>query len=214
MSKRADSEAFLQHHFQSAEQQHSSAKLGMWFFLAQEVLFFGGLFVAYIVVRYSYPETMLAGHEYLSIPLGTLNTVVLLTSSLTMALGVRSAQLGDRSRQQLYLTLTILLACAFLVVKYIEYSHKIHAGLLPGRFYAGTGIAGKPHIFFGLYFLMTGLHGLHVVAGIIVLLWTLVRARRGEFDEHYYAPVENVGLYWHLVDIIWIFIFPLLYLIR
>ena len=205
---------FLQHHFESAAQQQSSAKLGMWFFLAQELLFFGGIFVAYGAVRYFYPETMLAAHEHLSVPLGALNTVFLITSSLTMALGVRAAQTGDQSALRRNLMLTILLACCFLVVKYFEYSHKIHAGLLPGRYFTAEGVGGKPHIFFALYFAMTGLHGLHVVGGIIALLWIYRRAGRREFGPAYYTPVENVGLYWHLVDLIWIFLFPLLYLVR
>ncbi|MCC6751144.1 MAG: cytochrome c oxidase subunit 3 family protein [Deltaproteobacteria bacterium] len=206
--------AFLQHHFHTPEQQASSSKLGMWLFLAQEVLFFGGVFLAYAVIRYFYPETMLAGHEHLNVPLGATNTVVLLTSSLTMALAVRAAQLGDRKKQVLFLAATIALACTFLVIKYFEYAHKIHLGLLPGRLYEGKGIAGHPQIFFAIYFVMTGLHGLHVLAGIGVLLWVLRRANRGDFGPGYHTPVENVGLYWHLVDIIWIFLFPLLYLVK
>lgn len=186
----------------------------MWLFLAQEVLFFGGVFMAYAYVRFAYPETMLAAHEFLSVPLGAMNTVVLLTSSLTMALAVRAAQVGNQKQQVINLGLTILFACVFLVVKYFEYSHKIHLGLLPGKLFAAQGIDGLPHVFFGLYFVMTGLHGLHVIAGIVVLVWVLVRAMRGEFGTTYYTPVENVGLYWHLVDIIWIFLFPLLYLVR
>ena len=205
---------FLQHHFYTAEQQQSSAKLGMWLFLAQEVLFFGGIFVAYAFVRYMYPETMLAAHAYLDVKLGGLNTLVLITSSLTMALAVRAAQLGDKKQLRLHLILTIAFAFAFLVVKYFEYSHKIHVGLVPARFFSAEGIAGSPHIFFGLYFTMTGLHGLHVIAGIVVLFWILRRAGKGEFGPHYYTPVENVGLYWHLVDLIWIFLFPLLYLVK
>ncbi|MCB9556447.1 MAG: cytochrome c oxidase subunit 3 family protein [Deltaproteobacteria bacterium] len=205
---------FLHHHFHSAAQQSASAKLGMWFFLAQELLFFGGLFVAYAFVRFMYPETMLAAHEYLDVNMGAINTAILITSSLTMALGVRAAQIGDQRQLRLQLLATILLACAFLVVKYFEYSHKIHVGLLPGRLFAADGIAGKPQIFFALYFTMTGLHALHVIAGIFVLGWIYVRAGRGEFSPAYYTPVENAGLYWHLVDLIWIFLFPLLYLVR
>lgn len=205
---------YLQHHFHTPGQQRDAAKLGMWLFLAQEVLFFAGIFMAYGTVRFFYPETMLAAHEHLSVPMGAVNTLVLLTSSLTMALGVRAAQTSNNKQLMLQVTLTILLAFTFLVIKYFEYSHKIHLGLLPGRFYEGSGIAGSPHIFFGIYFVMTGLHGLHVIAGIGVLLWILLRAKKGHFNSAYYSPVENVGLYWHIVDLIWIFLFPLLYLVR
>jgi len=134
-----------------------------------------------------------------------------------MALAVRAAQLGDRRLLVLLLAVTIACAVVFLGVKYVEYAHKFHDGLLPGRFYRpehGLVIPGKPHIFFGIYFMLTGLHGIHVLIGIGVLSWMLLRARRGDFSAAYYTPVENVGLYWHLVDVIWIFLFPLLYLVR
>jgi len=235
--------AHLQHHFHTPEQQRAAAKLGMWIFLVQEVLFFSGLFVTYTVFRYFYPGTFLKAHEHLSVPLGTFNTFVLLTSSLTMALAVRAAQTDDRRWLVRLLGLTILLACTFLVVKYFEYGHKVHDCLLPGKYFGlpeldalgkpvldatGTPRFGSqcsvaaslwngtqaPGIFFGLYFVMTGLHGLHILAGIGVLTWVLVRARQGAYGRHYFTPVENVGLYWHLVDIIWIFLFPLLYLVK
>ncbi|MCA9666276.1 MAG: cytochrome c oxidase subunit 3 family protein [Myxococcales bacterium] len=209
-----DHPKFLQHHFHSAEQQASASKLGMWLFLAQEVLFFGGIFVAYGVLRFLYPETFLAAHAYLDVKMGAINTVILITSSLTMALGVRAAQTNNQKQTVLMLALTILFACGFLVVKYFEYSHKIHVGLVTARSFSATGIAGSPHIFFSLYFAMTGLHGLHVLVGIIVLAWILMRARRGDFSSAYFTPVENAGLYWHLVDLIWIFLFPLLYLVK
>lgn len=225
---------FLAHHFHTPEQQASSAKLGMWVFLGQEVLFFGGLFMAYVALRFFYPETFLAAHEHLSIPLGGLNTVVLITSSLTMALAVRAAQTNNNPALIRNLVFTFLFACVFLVVKYFEYSHKVHDCLLPGHFFGlpipdpnvpgemmyspqcstAAEIPGKPHVFFALYFAMTGMHGIHVVGGLIVIAWILLRARRGEFSSAYYTPVENVGLYWHLVDLIWIFLFPLLYLVR
>jgi cytochrome c oxidase subunit 3 len=219
---------FLQHHFFDHAQQRDSSKLGMWIFLAQEVLFFSGVFLAYSVVRSFYPDMMLQAHEQLSKPLGALNTIVLITSSLTMALAVRAAQVGAKKQIGTYLILTILLACAFLVVKYFEYTHKIHEGLVPFRFWdgfqaliddykaGGVGVSARGHrqIFFGIYFVMTGLHGLHVIAGIFVLLWVLKRAQRGDFSPRYYTPVENVGLYWHLVDLVWIFLFPLLYLVK
>ncbi len=206
--------AHLEHHFSTPEQQKSAAKLGMWIFLATEILFFGGLFMAYGAFRYFYPGTFVAAHAYLSIPLGGLNTMILITSSLTMALAVRAAQLGDRKLLVRLLGLTLLLASGFLVVKGFEYSHKLHEGLLPGKYFSAKGIAGLPHIFFGIYFAMTGLHGVHVVAGMIVISWVLIRARQGRYSAEYYTPVENVGLYWHLVDLIWIFLFPLLYLVK
>jgi cytochrome c oxidase subunit 3 len=179
-------------------QQASAAKLGMWCFLVQEVLFFSGLFMAYIIFRHQHPDTMLyASEHFLDKRYGGINTVVLLFSSVTMALGVRAAQVGDKKAQVRYIIITIMCALIFMGVKYVEYSHKFDLGLAPGR-----------------YFSMTGLHGIHVVAGIIVLLWLLRRCNRGDFGPDYYAPVELVGLYWHLVDLVWIFLFPLLYLIK
>lgn len=205
----------LAHHFQTLSQQASSHKFGMWLFLVQEILFFSGLFLAYSYVRYFYPETMMEAHKLLNIPLGALNTVVLLTSSLTMALAVRAAQINNQRQLQVQLLATIALAFCFLIIKYFEYSHKIHLGLLPGTFYSYTEgvIPGRPEVFFAVYFLMSGMHGLHVIIGIGVLTWILMRARRGEFSPAFHTPVENVGLYWHLVDLVWIFLFPLLYLV-
>ena len=205
----------LAHHFHSREQQRSSAKLGMWLFLAQEILFFGGLFMAYAAYRFFYPETFLEAHEHLSIPMGGTNTIVLITSSLTMALAVRAAQTGDQKALLRNLVFTFLFACVFLVIKYFEYSAKFEHGLLPGRFFSShEHIVGQPQIFFGIYFVMTGLHGLHVLAGMGVIAWIFIRAKQGRYSPQYFTPVENVGLYWHLVDLIWIFLFPLLYLVR
>ncbi len=208
---------FFQHHFHTMIQQASAAKLGMWLFLVQELLFFSGLFMFYIIFRYKYPETMLYASEYfLDKTMGGINTVVLLFSSLTMALAVRAAQLGKKDHIVRYLVVTIVCACIFLVVKYFEYSHKFHMGLFPGRYFAFEGgvIPGEPQTFFALYFCLTGLHGIHVVAGIAVMIWLVIRANRGDFGPTYYAPVDLVGLYWHLVDLVWIFLFPLLYLIK
>ena len=206
--------AHLEHHFHTVAQQKSAAKLGMWIFLATETLFFGGLFLAYGALRFFYPGTFMAAHEHLNIPLGGLNTLVLITSSLTMALAVRAAQTGDKKLLLQMLAITWVLACGFLVIKGFEYSHKFHEGLLPGRYFTAKGIAGLPHVFFGVYFVMTGLHGVHVVAGMGVIAWIFIRARQGRYSPEYYTPVENVGLYWHLVDLIWIFLFPLLYLVK
>lgn len=252
MSAHEDHPHYQAHHFHTMDQQNQSAKLGMWAFLVQELLFFSGLFMAYIAMRFFYPDTFeLVQHKnLLSIPMGALNTLVLLTSSLTMALAVRCAQLipieqnaeAKRIRKQMmmYLLITTLCACGFLVIKYLEYSHKIHDGLLPGKYYSyadwpvmfqengdhmlyngvvdqATGalvITEAPQIFFSIYFMMTGVHGLHVLIGVGVILWLFLRAKRGEFNKENYAAVENIGLYWHLVDLIWIFLFPLLYLVQ
>ena len=205
----------LAHHFKNLQQQTSSAKLGMWIFLVQEILFFSGLFLAYAVGRFFYPDTFLAAHELLDWKMGTLNTVVLLTSSLTMALAVRAAQINKKKLCVQLIGATTLLACVFLVVKYFEYTHKIHIGLLPGKFFKSEIVLpGNPGVFFGIYYIMTGMHGLHVIIGIGVLLWIMLRAQRGEFTPQNYSALENTGLYWHLVDLIWIFLFPLLYLVR
>jgi cytochrome c oxidase subunit 3 len=206
----------LAHHFPSLRVQTASAKLGMWIFIAQEILFFAGLFLAYATGRYFYPETYLAAHELLDWKMGGLNTIILLTSSLTMALAVRAAQLNDRKQINIQMILTMILAFGFLIVKYFEYSHKFHVGILPGKFYTYTEhiIPGHPGVFFGIYFLMTGMHGIHVLIGIGVMIWILLRNLKGDFSSENYAALENTGLYWHLVDLIWIFLYPLLYLVR
>ena len=204
----------LQHHFVDSEQQSDAARLGMWVFLLTEVLLFGGLFCFYAIYRSWYPDMFYNAHRYLNVVLGATNTIVLITSSVTMALAIRSMQLG-RQREAVYnLLATFSLAGMFLVIKYFEYAHKFHEGQLPGKFYTFTGIEGtNPHVFFSVYFLMTGLHGLHVIGGMAVIAWMIRRTRRGDFSAAYYTPLELTGLYWHLVDIIWIFLFPLLYLI-
>ena len=208
----------LAHHWANPQQQLDAGKLGMWLFLATEILLFGGLFCSYIVYRTIHPEVFLNAHHFLDVKWGAINTVVLLFSSLTVALAIRSAQLGNQGKIKLYLVITIACAAAFLVVKYIEYSAKFAHGLLPGEAFTAVSPAlpnpDQAHIFFGIYFLMTGLHGIHVVIGMGVLAWMLLRTQRGEFGPHYYAPIELGGLYWHLVDVIWIFLFPLLYLIH
>jgi cytochrome c oxidase subunit 3 len=209
---------FLAHHFDTVGQQVSSAKLGMWLFACTEVLMFSGLFLAYFILRKMYPEMVLIASEELNKTAGGINTVVLLTSSFTMALGVRAAQTNNNKALERNLLLTIACAAIFMIVKYFEYTAKIEHGMLPGKFYHawdhGYIIEGNPHIFFAVYFCMTGLHGFHVLIGIGVLTWIYIRASKGHFGPRYYTPVENVGLYWHLVDLIWIFLFPLLYLVR
>lgn len=205
---------YVAHHFDDAEQQHDSATLGMWLFLVQEVMFFGGLFLAYIVYRTLYPEAFHDGSHELDIGLGAFNTLVLLTSSLTMALSVHAAQVSKRGMLVTNLILTQILGFIFLGVKVIEYAAKFEHHLVPGPHFAFHGAeAPNVQLFFSLYFAMTGLHALHMIIGaglLFVLIW---RSWQGMFNKHYYTPVEMVGLYWHFVDLIWIFLFPLLYLL-
>ena len=202
------------HHFAAAEPQFTSAKLGMWVFLLTEILFFGGLFCAYGVYRYLHPDMFYNVHKLLDVNMGAINTVVLITSSLTMALSIRSMQLGNKKQTLRLLAITLILAGVFLAVKYFEYSHKFHLGQLPGKWYSFEGAEGEnPHLFFSIYFAMTGLHGIHVVAGMVTIAWMMIRTAKNHFSPEYYTPIEVTGLYWHLVDLIWIFLFPLLYLI-
>ncbi len=285
---RHNDSTYLAHHFESLKQQYESAKLGMWLFLITEVLLFGGLFVAYSVYRANHPEIFVYGHKFLDVNLGAINTVILICSSLTIALAVRCAQLGQRKALVVFLALTILGGIGFLGIKYIEYEHKWKHGLLWGKYYreqvvsvekhSGVGEAGQAtgvdlspyvdvedsargksdlapgaleakdgashapaiatgdrhqsrpsiaseptssdgvpqnvQIFFAVYFAMTGLHGLHVLAGIVVIAIILILAIRGRFNEHNFTAVDLTGLYWHLVDLIWIYLFPLFYLIH
>jgi cytochrome c oxidase subunit 3 len=292
----------LAHHFDTPQQQFDAGKLGIWLFLLTEVLFFSGLFCAYTIYRAMRPEVFVYAHYFLDTRLGALNTCVLLGSSLTAAWAVRNAQLGETRKLVVNIVITIACACTFMVVKYFEYSHKYHDGLLPGaRFHpteqvwethsfkhkhpeaaeyaehlteaakekaagaeaakaapgtpaAGEQAAGEPekahvapervtreqlepllkagvlgekaedpkvpskprnaHVFFSIYFFMTGLHGFHVLAGIIVWVWLLMKAKKGVFNAMYFGPIDYAALYWHLVDLIWIYLFPLLYLIH
>jgi cytochrome c oxidase subunit 3 len=208
---------YVAHHFDDAEQQHDASALGMWFFLAQEVMFFGGLFTAYVVYRHLFPEAFHAGSHELDIGLGAFNTLVLLTSSLTMALSVHAAQVSKRGMLLVNLVLTLILGFVFLGVKVIEYSAKFEHHLVPGPHFQMHGLHGaeaaNAQLFFSLYFAMTGLHALHMIVGAGLLLVLIVRGYQGMFNRYYYTPVEMVGLYWHFVDLIWIFLFPLLYLL-
>lgn len=213
-SSSATESRFLQHHFVDAEQQFQTAKLGMWVFLVTEILFFGGLFAAYIVYRLWYPELYVMASEELDTLLGGVNTVVLIGSSLTVALAIRASQLNQNKKIIINLGITIALACVFMIIKYFEWTHKFDLGIYPGKFYEFGGIEHeKANVFFSIYYLMTGLHGIHVVVGIGLMAWLLWRAVKGHFNSEYYTPIEITGLYWHLVDIIWIFLFPLFYLI-
>jgi cytochrome c oxidase subunit 3 len=210
----ADHPSALAHQFDDMTQQYESAHLGMWVFLLTEIMFFGGLFTGYTVYRSAYPEAFIAGSHHLDIVLGGINTAVLIGSSLTMALAVHAAQIGQRRLLVGFLCLTMLLGALFLGIKAIEYGHKFADHLFPGRGfdYAGPH-AGQVRLFFGFYFAMTGMHALHMVIGIALLTIFAVQGWRGKYGQTYYAPIEMLGLYWHFVDIVWIFLFPLLYLL-
>ncbi|MEW6733369.1 MAG: cytochrome c oxidase subunit 3 family protein [Acidobacteriota bacterium] len=210
----SEGDSLLAHHFDSIEQQHEATTLGMWLFLATEIMFFGGAFTAYIIYRSAYPGAFAEASNLLNMNLGATNTAVLICSSLTMALAVYGAQTSNRKMLMIFLALTILLGTTFLAVKAYEYHHKFEEHLVPGiDFHYQGANARQVQLFFSLYFAMTGLHALHMVIGIGVLLVLLVQGWRGRFSSQYFSPIELTGLYWHFVDIIWIFLFPLLYLI-
>jgi len=204
----------LQHHFQTMQQQQEAATLGMWIFLVTEVMFFGGLLMAYLLYRVWYPLAWAEGSLELDIRLGAFNTVVLIGSSLTMAFGVRSAQTGAQKATVRWLLITMALGLTFLVVKFFEYREKWHLNHIPGpNFHFEGPHAAQVEIFLSLYFGLTGLHALHMVIGASLLAVITWMAHRGRFSPEWYTPVELSGLYWHFVDIVWIFLFPLLYLV-
>lgn len=260
---------FLAHHFDTPQHQFDSGKLGIWLFLVTEILFFSGLFCAYALYRALHPEVFEYAHYYLDTTLGAINTCVLIISSVTAAWAVRNAQLKQTNYLVMNIAITILCGFGFMGIKYVEYSHKIHDGLLPGTHYepahkawelpiyqekyghgghgghaaapaaehgaAEHGAAAEPaaaplrklvgphefnveprnvHRFFSIYFCMTGLHGIHVLVGIGIWVWLLIRAKAGEFGPNYFGPIDYAALYWHIVDLIWIYLFPLLYLIH
>jgi cytochrome c oxidase subunit III len=225
-----DHPKWLQHHWDTPIQQFDAAKLGMWAFLGQELLFFSGLFVAYAIYRTWYGEAFAAGSSELNRTMGTINTCVLLFSSLTAALAVRASQLAKKNETTILILVTIACAFAFLTIKYFEYNAKFEHGLLPGSFFGtprdmltfqplvghhspAAELPGHTHVFFSLYFVMTGIHALHVIIGIGVWTWILRRNLRGDFSKRYFTPVDVTALYWHLVDLIWIYLYPLFYLI-
>lgn len=214
-----DHHPFHQHHFATMEQQFDASKIGMWLFLATEILLFGGLFVGFGIMQARHGEAFIAGHQHLDWKLGALNTCFLLISSFTMVMAVWAAANNRKgSKQGILITnllLTLGFAGGFMVVKYIEYSHKIHDGLLPGKFftYAGPDAVPNMFVYFSFYFMMTGLHGFHVLGGMGAITYLVIRAMKGDYSNEYYTPVDLIGLYWHLVDLIWIYLFPLLYLI-
>jgi len=208
----------LQHHFASLDQQFDASKMGMWLFLVTEILLFSGMFVAYTVYRVWHPEVFTVASEVLDPVMGGLNTVILLASSFTVALSIHFIQKGNQKALTVNLILTVLGACGFLVIKYFEYTGKFSHGVFPGENFSPHGdyaFVDIPYAaqFFSIYFVMTGIHGVHVLIGIGLFIWLIIRALRGHFSAEWYTPVELTGLYWHIVDIIWIFLFPLLYLI-
>jgi cytochrome c oxidase subunit III len=205
----------LAHHFDSMATQNHASRLGMWLFLGTEVLLFAGLFLGYSVYRHFYHETFRAASHHLSLILGTINTIVLITSSFTVAMAYYSVKKGNNKAAAGLLVFTILCAVAFLCIKGVEYHEKFQEGALPGKWFHFHEMQGFPgaNMFYTVYFLTTGLHAFHVIVGMAILIWVLRRTIRGDFDKEYHIPVELGGLYWHLVDLVWIFLFPLLYLI-
>ena len=226
----------LQHHFENMEQQREAGTLGMWVFLVTEIMFFGGMFLAYTLYRSKYPQAFASASNHLDLTLGTLNTGVLILSSFTMAMAVYFTQVGKRRPQVLCLVLTLLLGLTFLGVKGVEYRDKYNDALIPGHLIPGRqfGPAVQEHdqafdhhklqllpgatlhqveLFYWIYFAMTGMHALHMIIGAGLLTFLIIFSLKGRFDPEYHSPVEIIGLYWHFVDIIWIFLFPLLYLL-
>ncbi len=199
------------------EQQHETATMGMWLFLVTEIMFFGGMFCAYLVYRFSYFNAWNAGSQHMEILWGALNTGILICSSLTMVMAVHSAKEGNRKLIMLFLILTLLLGLAFLGIKGIEYYNHWQHGEVPGLHWhweeQGNYDPRQVAIFFSLYFAMTGMHAIHMIIGAGLLTWLLIRAYKGDFSAEYNSPVEMCGLYWHFVDVVWIYLFPLLYLV-
>jgi cytochrome c oxidase subunit 3 len=205
----------LREQFETPAQQKEASTLGMWIFLVTEIMFFGGMFLAYAVYRSIYPNVFSTASNTLNVVIGAVNTGVLLCSSFTMVLAVRSAQIGSRKALIVFLILTMLFGGVFLGVKAYEWNEKFVEHHVPGPTFhlEGTPMQGQAQLFFSLYFAMTGVHALHMVVGVGIMLTLLFQAYAGKYTPDYYTPVDVGGLYWHFVDIIWIFLFPLLYLI-
>jgi cytochrome c oxidase subunit 3 len=205
----------LAHQFDDIEQQREAGTLGMWAFLITEILFFGGMFMAYVLYRTKFPESFAAASAHLNWRLGAANTAVLIISSLTMALAVYYSQTGDRKKLMLFLVLTMILGATFLGVKAYEYYTKWVDHLIPGFGFDWHGHGDPQHVqmFYFIYFMMTGIHALHMIIGLGIMTVILIMSKRGRFTPEYHSPVEISGLYWHFVDIVWIFLFPLLYLL-
>ncbi len=224
VAEHAEHSPYLRHHFDSMEQQFDSATLGMWVFLLTEIMFFGGMFGAYTVYRSMYPAAFASTSMHMNPAFGAANTAVLIVSSLTMALAVRSARMGSQKALQIFLILTMIFGIAFLVIKGFEYHEHwvdMKVPLFSGHWdYSNTPefphqaqYSHQAQILFCFYFFMTGFHAVHMLVGVGLMTTILVMARRGVFRQNYFTPVEISGLYWHFVDIVWIFLFPLLYLI-
>ena len=211
----------LRHHFATQEQQRRAASLGMWLFLSTEIMFFGGMFCAYLIYRRLYYTEFAAGSRSLDVTLGAVNTAVLICSSLTVALGVRAAQMGKRKLLVVLMLLTLVFGVAFLGIKGVEWNSKFKEHHVPGAafHFEQTALDGKPidpqhiQLYFSLYFAMTGMHALHMIIGVGMFLYLTYHSWKGRYGPEYFTPVENGGLYWHFVDIVWIYLFPLLYLI-
>ena len=215
----AGSHVALQHHFDDLEQQKEASTLGMWVFLCTEILFFGGLFTTYVVYRARFHGVFAQASRHLDVKLGAINTLVLICSSLTMALAIWSAQINKRKQIVVFLAITMLFGLTFLGIKTVEYADKFHHHLVPGPAFHYACPPGEPcfpeqaQIFFSLYFCMTGLHALHMIVGVGLLSYLVLPSWRGRYTAEWHNPMECIGLYWHFVDIVWIFLFPLLYLI-
>jgi cytochrome c oxidase subunit 3 len=231
----AHSHPALQHHFENMEQQREAGTIGMWVFLVTEIMFFGGMFLAYTLYRSFYPMSFASGSNHLDITLGAVNTAVLIFSSFTMALAVYFTQVGKQRPQIICLALTLILGLTFLGIKAVEYKSKWDDHLIPGRLFAGNpfnpvvaqhgdedphklhllegATVAQVQMFYWIYFAMTGMHALHMIIGAGLLTFLLIYSLKGRFDPEYHSPVEVIGLYWHFVDIVWIFLFPLLYLL-
>jgi cytochrome c oxidase subunit 3 len=221
---------YQKHHFETAEQQREAASFGMWLFLLTEIMFFGGLFFAYLLYRNWYYEAFVAASNSISMPMGLINTIVLISSSFTMAMGVWSAEIRNKKFLEWSLIATIVLGFIFLGIKSVEYTQKFEEHHVPGASFdikdfvhppkgshekpLTVDMANHTQIYFSLYFAMTGVHALHMIIGIAILFVLLVKARSGLYTTGYVQPIENFGLYWHFVDIVWIFLFPFLYLIN
>ncbi|HEV7557084.1 MAG TPA: cytochrome c oxidase subunit 3 [Kofleriaceae bacterium] len=201
--------------YESIEKQHATARLGMWVFLGSESLLFAGLFALYAAYRFVYPAEFHAAAEHANVVLGTINTYVLLTSSLTVALAIHAARRGARRRIVGFLLLTIAFGITFDILKVVEYSQHLGEGIAPGAYYSFSELPAHGAVLYvTLYYLLTGLHAIHVTGGLVVLIWLAVKAARGRFTPDSHLALELGGLYWHLVDLVWIFLWPLLYLIK
>lgn len=210
-----NSESAVYEQFDDRTQQHEASNLGMWIFLATEIMFFGGVFTGYTVYRNLFMTAFEAGSHLLNARIGALNTIVLIGSSLTMAMAVHAAQLGKRKLLMIFIVSTMCLGGVFLYIKFVlEWLHEYHDGLAPGLHWTYAGPqSGHVALFFVFYFILTGIHATHMIVGEGIMAVLLYMAWRGRFSKERYNPIEMFGLYWHFVDIVWIFLFPLLYLL-